>query len=1061
MRSIKKFLMLGVLAAMTAFCLAPGFALADEGGEPLSFDADGKCEIANAGTYYLATDTTGYVVVNTCDVTINLNGHTLTNTNAEHQAIFFYDANRATVNAGESEDGKKVGTIVQDCSNGAIRFDSPDYWNPQLTLNGVKVTAQDNQCLQLVSGNCELNNVDMSTDGGDSLIYVAYPNYPNYLTINSGTFVAGGSAELFKIMEGGSVTLGSVTLKGGSFNKLPEGYATKTDGNVVPPSIGDGYAMFKANDSSDYVVESESVVKGKSAAKVKLDNCRTVYFASLEEAESCVEGVTDAELVKCIKATIAAPENCAYNRKAKQAQWGLPGVADGADVQAVVSYTKDGASVDEAKDMGSYSASVTGLTGNDAEDYELVSSQSVTFEITKPDTNINQDSFDENGKCEILVADTYNLTQDVTGAIYISDEVSGAVTINLNGHTIKNTNSSNNVLFANDLTNDAVTIDGADDDGKNGTIEQAADGKGAIRLDSRGGTAFKLVNIDVKAQSNECLQAINGKNATLTNVSMSVSGKANSLIFVDQLSTTIESGTYKASDSMDAMFEIKAQTDSGLQKALTVSGGSFNKFPAGTTLASGKTLYKEANSDYEVVSTDDACLSKHCWKVTLTDQTQILYSGDKKDIYFGLEPEANAFAAGNYEVKEINKPIDGAEVSLEYDACTYDGTQKTPEVTSVVLDGKELTKDQDYTVSYGPNVDVGAASATVTGAGDYIGSVKKSFTISAKDLSAAKVTLATDSCVYDGTQKTPEVTSVVLDGSPLVKDQEYTVSYESNTDAGTAYVKVSGKGNYTGEAKGSFQIGALSIKDAKVTLGDSLTYNGSEQTQEVESVVVTSGGKEIAVPLDSLEIAGNKATQAGTYTMTLAAKKNSNFADSVTKEYSIAQYSGFAAAKVTLSKTSFTYNGKAQKPSVKSVVLNGKTLKAGTDYTASVASGKKVGTYNVTIAAKGSYTGKATASFVVNPKGVTKFKVSKAKKAFKAKWKKSKTERSGVQVKYSTKKSMKNAKTVKAKGASVKAKKVKKLKKKTKYYVQVRAYKVVNGKTYYSSWSAKKAVKTK
>ena len=168
-----------------------------------------------------------------------------------------------------------------------------------------------------------------------------------------------------------------------------------------------------------------------------------------------------------------------------------------------------------------------------------------------------------------------------------------------------------------------------------------------------------------------------------------------------------------------------------------------------------------------------------------------------------------------------------------------------------------------------------------------------------------------------------------------------------------------------------------------------------------------------------------------------------------------------SAAKVTLSKTSFTYNGKAQKPSVKSVILNGKTLTNGTDYTASVASGKKVGTYTVTITAKGSYTGKTTASFVVNPKGVTKFKVSKAKKAFKAKWKKSKTERSGVQIKYSTKKSMKNAKTVKAKGAAVKAKTVKKLKKKTKYYVQVRAYKVVNGRTYYSSWSAKKAVKTK
>ncbi|MDO4854845.1 MAG: hypothetical protein Q4A43_05520 [Coriobacteriia bacterium] len=733
------------------------------GGEPLSFDADGKCEIANAGTYYLATDTTGYVVVNTYDVTINLNGHTLTNTNAEHQAIFFYDANRAAINAGESEDGKKVGTIVQDCSNGAIRFDSPTYRNPQLALNGVKVTAQDNQCLQLINGNCELDNVDMSTDGGDSLIYVDCPSYPNYLTINSGTFVSGGSAELFKIMEGSSITL-----KGGSFNKLPEGYAEKTDGNVVPPSIGEDCAMFKAEGSSDYVVESKSVVKAKSAAKVVLDDCRTVYFASLEEAESCKASVTDAKLVKCIKAEIDKPKNCVYNKKAKQAQWNLPGVADGADVQAVVSYMKDGASVDEAKDMGNYSAKVTGLTGKDAEDYELANNPSVDFEITKPDTDINQNSFDENGKCEILVADTYNLTQDVTGAIYISDEVSGALAINLNGHTIKNINSENNVLFAN-ATNNAITINGADGAGKNGTIEQAVDGQGAVRLDSRGGTTFNLINLDVKAQSNECLQAINGIKATLTNVNMSVSGKANSLIFVNQLSTSIESGTYKASDSMDVMFEIEAQTDPGLQKALTVDGGSFNKFPAGTTLASGKTLYKEANGDYKVVSVDDECLSKHCWKVALTDETQILYSGDTKDIYFGLESEANAFAAGNYEVKEINKPIDGAAVTLEYDACTYDGVQKAPEVTSVVLDGKTLVKDQDYIVSYGLNVNVGAASAVVTGAGDYAGAVTKSFTINAKDLSAAKVTLATDSYIYDETQKTPEVTSVVLDGKPWSK----------------------------------------------------------------------------------------------------------------------------------------------------------------------------------------------------------------------------------------------------------------------------------------------------
>ncbi|MDO4854137.1 MAG: InlB B-repeat-containing protein [Coriobacteriia bacterium] len=169
-----------------------------------------------------------------------------------------------------------------------------------------------------------------------------------------------------------------------------------------------------------------------------------------------------------------------------------------------------------------------------------------------------------------------------------------------------------------------------------------------------------------------------------------------------------------------------------------------------------------------------------------------------------------------------------------------------------------------------------------------------------------------------------------------------------------------------------------------------------------------------------------------------------------------------ADAEVTLSKKSFTYTGKTCKPYVKSVVLGGKTLTDGLDYTVQVQAGKKVGTYQVVVTANGAaYTGKVTLTYTIKPQKVSKLKVSEAKKAFKAKWKKGKTERSGVQVRYSTNKSMKDAKTVKAKGSSVESKKVSKLKGKKNYYVQVRAYKVVDGKTYYSNWSKKKVVKTK
>ena len=64
----------------------------------------------------------------------------------------------------------------------------------------------------------------------------------------------------------------------------------------------------------------------------------------------------------------------------------------------------------------------------------------------------------------------------------------------------------------------------------------------------------------------------------------------------------------------------------------------------------------------------------------------------------------------------------------------------------------------------------------------------------------------------------------------------------------------------------------------------------------------------------------------------------------------------------------------------------------------------------------------------------------------------------GYQIRYSLKKNMKSSKTVMAKGYRTVSKKITNLKPGKKYYVQVRCRHTLNGKTYTSSWSAKKAV---
>lgn len=65
----------------------------------------------------------------------------------------------------------------------------------------------------------------------------------------------------------------------------------------------------------------------------------------------------------------------------------------------------------------------------------------------------------------------------------------------------------------------------------------------------------------------------------------------------------------------------------------------------------------------------------------------------------------------------------------------------------------------------------------------------------------------------------------------------------------------------------------------------------------------------------------------------------------------------------------------------------------------------------------------------------------------------------GYQIRYSRNKNMKSAKRSKLSKNSILSKTIKGLKKGKTYYVQVRSFKKVNGKLYYSDWSIKKSVR--
>ena len=81
----------------------------------------------------------------------------------------------------------------------------------------------------------------------------------------------------------------------------------------------------------------------------------------------------------------------------------------------------------------------------------------------------------------------------------------------------------------------------------------------------------------------------------------------------------------------------------------------------------------------------------------------------------------------------------------------------------------------------------------------------------------------------------------------------------------------------------------------------------------------------------------------------------------------------------TLSKTSYTYNGKTQKPSVTVKDSKGKTISS-SNYTVSYSGGcKDPGTYKVTVTMKGNYSGTKTLTYKINPIDISKCKITLSK----------------------------------------------------------------------------------
>ena len=239
--------------------------------------------------------------------------------------------------------------------------------------------------------------------------------------------------------------------------------------------------------------------------------------------------------------------------------------------------------------------------------------------------------------------------------------------------------------------------------------------------------------------------------------------------------------------------------------------------------------------------------------------------------------------------------------------------------------------------------------------------------------------------VYDGTEKTPVpvVTYTPATGGTLAltQGQDFTLSYYRQDDPDKtaitpqevgSYVAVltAATGNYTGTREVPFAIteasGGLTITPShteavydRQNQKPSLTvlFRGTPlDTANYTAVYSYNGGPEQALTDETVFV------DAGTYQITVTAENGYTGSAQATVVIRPAEITS-----VTLSETSFSYDGTAKAPAVTAVQADGLTLETG-EYTADIPQNAiAAGRYTVTVTANNpNFTGSAQAFFTIS-----------------------------------------------------------------------------------------------
>lgn len=381
--------------------------------------------------------------------------------------------------------------------------------------------------------------------------------------------------------------------------------------------------------------------------------------------------------------------------------------------------------------------------------------------------------------------------------------------------------------------------------------------------------------------------------------------------------------------------------------------------------------------------------------------------------------------------------IDSAMTLQDIADQQYTGGVVKPEISLSYLGEitQSLKEGRDYTISCSSNVAVGTAAMTITGTGDFEGTINTSFLIKGNMANASVAKIPVQQ--YTGAAVTP-LPTVIFAGKTLVNGTDYEVDYRENVDRGTAYLIITGTGDwYVGSQTVEFIISREFSAQMNIAgLASAYTYTGKAITPSVR--VTDYGG----VLTEGIHYKLNYSTNVNAGTAKVTVTGIGEYSGSKSASYKIIERNIGQCAVTNIGNQNYT--GKKITPTVK-VTYGGKTLKAGTDYTIVYTNNIKAGRANAIIKGKGNFIGTKTIGYnIVIPK-VSSVKGSSSSSSIKISWKKNNVV-TGYEIYTSSNKLVKRLSKTKTSYT------VTKLKPGKTYTYKIRAYAVKNGATKRSSF---------